>query len=200
MHDTGLLVVGTQRSGTTLLNRILNAHANIGLLFQQSNFLRLDPQSYDLSLPDEKKRLVADARRACGVYSKRFDDNVESALIAEIAPAARVWTPGDVYRAILQKLIPKKLPRTGREVRRPCPRRPEVHRHRTGRQDRADHLRSTRHLRVGEAAHGRPVRHAGRHVERSAARHERARLSPVLQHAISGSAAVAEGRAAAAGH
>jgi Sulfotransferase family len=108
MQDTGVLVIGTQRSGTTLLNRVLNAHPDMALLYQQTNFLRLDPHSYDLGSSEERLRLIADARRVCRVYSKRFDDAVEDELVSEFGTADRSVTAGDVYRAVLRRLTPKQ--------------------------------------------------------------------------------------------
>jgi hypothetical protein len=109
MQETGLLIVGSQRSGTTLLNRIVNAHPDVALLFQQSNFLRLDPQSYRLAGAGERQRLIQDARRACSLYSRRFDDSIEAGLIAEFAE-----NTGTDISAVYRSLIQKLLPATGR--------------------------------------------------------------------------------------
>jgi LPS sulfotransferase NodH len=92
-----LLVVGSQRSGTTLLNRILNAHPEINLLYQQSNFLRFDIAN----LPDNAEFLVTEARKADSVYSKRFTDEIERQLLASLPRNA---TPGAVYPALIRAL------------------------------------------------------------------------------------------------
>lgn len=110
MQDRGLLIVGTQRSGTTLLNRILNAHPDVALLFQQSNFLRLDPRSYDLRTAGETTRLINDAKAACSVYSSRFDDRIKDSLLLEFNDAGQP-TVGAVYRSVMTRLLPKTATR-----------------------------------------------------------------------------------------
>lgn len=98
MTDTPLLVVGTQRSGTTLLNRILNGHPRIALLFQQSNFLRLDFAGlHDLDVP----AAVAQARQADSVYSRRFTDEVERRVVERLRGDADA---GSVYRTVIRVL------------------------------------------------------------------------------------------------
>jgi hypothetical protein len=100
-----VLVVGSQRSGTTLLNRILNGHPAIGMLFQQSNFLRLDPRDYDLSKPEERVRLIGDGRKKCSVYSALFDDRVERELLSQFTGRGSF---GEIYEALLRAIVPKK--------------------------------------------------------------------------------------------
>lgn len=103
MQDHGLLIVGTQRSGTTLLNRMLNAHPDVALLYQQSNFLRLDLGAYDLRRADEARRLLADARRVCSEFSDRFDDDAHAALLAWIDTAGPPAL-GALYRMVVRRL------------------------------------------------------------------------------------------------
>ena len=84
----GLLGIGTQRSGTTLLNRVLNGHPDIAMLYDQSNFLRIDPPEYGRP-PAE---LLKAARAADWKEGRNWDG----------LPAPQAGNPETVYQAIIR--------------------------------------------------------------------------------------------------
>ena len=106
-----VLVVGSQRSGTTLLNRMLDAHTAIGMLFQQTDFWRVDHRRWDPLRHDQ----IAAAVRGVAARARANDAPFPEGLYDAILNAA---TTGEVtyawlYARIVRGLLASSVERWG---------------------------------------------------------------------------------------
>ena len=96
-----ILIVGSQRSGTTLVNRLLNAHPQISIVYQQTDYLR-DNLPMDVVVSrEEATRAIGKVRERVLRHDPAFTDAVASAI--EAALPDRI-SYGGLYRLLLAQL------------------------------------------------------------------------------------------------
>ncbi len=102
-HPTHLLIVGSMRSGTTLLNRLLNAHPAIGMIYHPTRFFESAADLRDLGPQGFLDRF--ESRYGYFVnLGPEAQERCRQAIVA-LPPAAAT---GDVYRALTRGLLDRR--------------------------------------------------------------------------------------------
>jgi len=104
-----ILIVGSQRSGTTLLNRILNTHPSIAMLYQQCNFLRHQAVGRTAIEQNVAVDIITTVSRAVAPYSPLFDRPTVGRLLRRVREEESI-DPANLYDAILSMSLKNKKP------------------------------------------------------------------------------------------
>lgn len=98
-NERPILVIGTMRSGTTLLNRILDGHSMICMHYGQTDFLRHFYGKYNpIGDMDNVNKLLCDLRS----HMLSYDKSLSQEQLDEIMKYVELWGPSykNIYKAI----------------------------------------------------------------------------------------------------
>jgi hypothetical protein len=107
-----ILVVGAMRSGTTLLNAILNNHPRLGFTYQHLMFWRAFYRRYDPLDERQVRRLVVDMRAMLLANDSPCSDADVEAILGRLAPFLDL-SYAQVYEALMEVLLRRPVERFG---------------------------------------------------------------------------------------
>lgn len=105
-----VLVVGSQRSGTTMLNRILNMNPDVGMVYQQTDYLREGFEAGELFEAKDAVEVVSHVQARTTLYDPAFSADCLQELINTLKQRERVGA-GELYDLLLRQIVgPRKQP------------------------------------------------------------------------------------------
>lgn len=100
-----LLIIGSQRSGTTLLNRLLGNHDKVSILYQQTEILREFFECDTAIASSKAQEIVHHTKKFMNSYGTVFPDKLEQEICSSFLDKSGPIPLSSVYKKVILGLL-----------------------------------------------------------------------------------------------